>query len=288
MTQSNNNASNGTTQGNAQGASGQQDNCNSQSSDHQDACNSQPSSPQGHDDTCNTGGQGNSGSGTLPPDGNGGNHHEDDCNGSDDNHNGVPCFTPGAQIMTAQGPRRIEELRLGDQVVTRDNGLQAIRWLGARSLGAEALDAPALRPIRIPAGSLGDGLPAIDLLVSPQHRMLLRGPELQLAFSEDEMLIAATHLCGARGIHAIRPDSVTYIHMMFDHHEVVLANGVWSESFQPGCQVMGAMETAQRTEILTLFPALEGALEGGTPEQAYPAARASLKGPEAILARQMM
>jgi len=72
---------------------------------------------------------------------------------------------------------------------------------------------------------------------------------------------------------------VSYIHFMFDQHEVVLSNGAWTESFQPGEQVLDGMGNAQKLEIFDLFPELQDA-EG---LKAYQAARRSLKQHEARL-----
>ena len=41
--------------------------------------------------------------------------------------------------------------------------------------GARLYAMPHLRPIRFRAGALGQGRPEDDLLVSPQHRMLVQG-----------------------------------------------------------------------------------------------------------------
>jgi hypothetical protein len=194
--------------------------------------------------------------------------------------NVIPCFTPGALIATPRGEVPVETLREGDRVLTRDNGLQEIRWVGARTLGRDELQrAPNLRPILIRAGSLGGGLPERDLLVSPQHRVLVFGKAPQLYFAESEVLVAAKHLVGRPGIETVDALRTTYVHFMFDRHEVVLSDGAWTESFQPGDMTLGAMGEPQRDEIITLFPEL------ATPVglSGYAAARRALKPHEAKL-----
>ncbi|WP_101066198.1 Hint domain-containing protein [Roseovarius salinarum] len=192
----------------------------------------------------------------------------------------VPCFTPGTVIATPQGERRIEDLRAGDRVITRDNGLQEIRWIGRRALtGAELARASHLQPVLIRAGALGRGLPERDMLVSPQHRMLISNDRTALYFEEHEVLASAKHLTAMPGIERVRANAVTYIHFMFDHHEVVLSDGAWTESFQPGEQTLDGMGAAQRDEIFDLFPELRDS-EG---RAAYEAARRSLKRHEAQL-----
>jgi Ca2+-binding RTX toxin-like protein len=194
--------------------------------------------------------------------------------------NVIPCFTPGALIATPKGEVPVETLREGDKVITRDNGIQEIRWVGSRTLNREELGrAPNLRPVLIKAGSLGHGLPERDMVVSPQHRVLIAGDRSQLYFEESEVLVAAKHLVNSRSIVAMDTLRTTYIHFMFDRHEVVLSDGAWTESFQPGDQTLGAMGQDTRDEIVALFPELATA-EGVSD---YAAARRSLKAHEARL-----
>lgn len=195
----------------------------------------------------------------------------------------IPCFTPGTLIETDRGPVPSEAIRVGDRVLTRDSGYRSVRWCGRRDLSAAELAAsPALRPVVIRRGAFGPDQPAQDMLVSPQHRLLLTGARAHLIAGETEVLAAALHLCGGSGISRAPAGSVSYVHFLFDQHEIVRSDGIWSESFQPGAATLGGLESAQRTEILTLFPEL--ATEQGL--GAYSAARLSLKPHEvrAILA----
>lgn len=183
----------------------------------------------------------------------------------------VACFTPGSQVLTIDGEVPVEDLALGDLVLTRDNGYQPIRWIGRRDLPEQALIAnPRFNPVLIRAGALPDGTPARDMLVSPQHRILICDSRADLMFGESEVLIAAIHLLGREGVTRPRPPGISYIHFMFDQHEIVLADGAWSESFQPGLQTLAGLDRDQRDEILALFPELV------TPSR-YPAARQTLK-----------
>ncbi len=194
--------------------------------------------------------------------------------------NFVPCFTPGTLIATIKGERPVEELRPGDRVVTRDNGLQEVRWTGRHMLDAKALaSAPDLRPVLIRAGALGPETPDRDIRVSPNHRMLLRNELAEVMFGEREVLIAAKNLINLEGVECPETSGVTYVHVMFRRHEVILANGAWSESFQPGDYSLRSVGQAQRDEILMLFPEL--AAPSGL--NGYQAARLSLKPHEAEL-----
>ena len=130
--------------------------------------------------------------------------------------NVIPCFTPGTLIATPKGERQIEALEIGDRVITRDNGIQEIRWMGRRTLtGGELTRARHLQPILIKAGSLGNGLPERDMTVSPNHRMLVANDKTALYFEEREVLVAAKHLTGLEGVSVVEPNLVTYIHFMF-------------------------------------------------------------------------
>ena len=190
--------------------------------------------------------------------------------------NVIPCFTPGTMIKTDSGDRAVEALVAGDLVLTRDNGYQPLQWTGQRKLTSAELTAqPKLHPVLIAAGALGSNLPTQDMMVSPQHRMLITGPRAEMMFGECEVLIAAAHLVGQPGISRAHPASVTYVHIMFAQHEIVLADGSWTESYQPGAQTLQAMPQEQRDELLTLFPELADAAAP------YPAARITLKAHEA-------
>tara|TARA_R110002051_G_scaffold33923_3_gene75513 strand:- start:13898 stop:19153 length:5256 start_codon:yes stop_codon:yes gene_type:complete len=162
----------------------------------------------------------------------------------------IICFTPGTRIATPKGARDIASLKVGDLVVTRDHGLQPIRWIQQRTV--PALDRFA--PIRIRPGVVTGQ--ERDLLVSPQHRMMFQGYRAELLFGESEVLVAAKHLVD--GVHVTQDigGTVTYIHMMFDEHEVVYAEGAATESFHPGDVGLTAISDPARDELFTLFPAL--------------------------------
>ncbi len=194
--------------------------------------------------------------------------------------NVIPCFTPGTRIATPRGEVLVEDLKVGDLVMTRDNGLQPIRWIGTRTLAyAELAVAAHLRPVMIRQGALGQGLPERDMLVSPNHRVLVANQKTALFFGESEVLVAAKHLTGMDGVEIVDVPEVTYLHVMFDQHEVILSDGAWTESFQPGDMTLGAMGDAQRAEIFELFPEL--ATQSGV--ATYVSARRALKKHEARL-----
>ncbi|MEL6551405.1 MAG: Hint domain-containing protein [Pseudomonadota bacterium] len=192
----------------------------------------------------------------------------------------IVCFTPGTAIATPRGERAVESLKPGDRVITRDNGIQEIAWTGARTLSPKELArAQEMRPVLVKAGALGHGLPERDIIVSPQHRMLMASDKTQLYFEEREVLVAAKHLVGMDGVTRLGDVETTYVHFMCESHEVVLSNGAWTETFQPGDYTLGSMGRAARDEIFALFPELK--THAGLVD--YVAARKSLKRHEAAL-----
>lgn len=186
----------------------------------------------------------------------------------------VVCFAGGTLIETPCGPVLIEELKAGDLVLTRDHGAQPLRWIGQTSVDAGTLAAlPRLRPIRIKAGALGQDVPAQDLVVSPQHRILVRSKIAQRLFGTAEVLVAAKQLVLLDGIDiADDLDAVEYFHLLFDRHEVVISNGAETESLYTGPEALKSVGKAAQEEIFTLFPEL------GDRDYVAPAARTLVSG----------
>ena len=162
-------------------------------------------------------------------------------------------------IDTPEGARPVETLKIGDLVLTKDNGAQPIVWIGYRTIGKKVLARnPALTPIRIKSGALGTGTPETDLIVSPQHRLLVRSQIARRMFETDEILVAAKLLLEVEGIEICDDvERVDYFHILFGQHEVVTANGAEAESLYTGPQALKSVSAAARLEIFALFPELE-------------------------------
>jgi hypothetical protein len=174
----------------------------------------------------------------------------------------VPCFTPTAAIATKTGPRQIVDLKAGDDVITRDHGSCEIAWVGQKTLGWRELGMnPLLRPICIRAGAFGEGVPERDLIVSPNHHMLVTGRS-ESSGGNVEALVAARDLIGRPGIDVLRCQSVTYIQLLFARHEVLMADGCWSESFLPEKAALSAMSADELALVGEVHPEV---LEGGLP-----------------------
>ena len=181
--------------------------------------------------------------------------HDTDSQGS----GGVICFTPGTRIATPEGLMLIEDLREGDRVQTKDNGEQEIRWIGSRRMtGARLFAMPKLRPIRINAGMFSEDVPDQDLIVSPQHRILIKGPVAQELFNTSEVLVAAKDLINGDTVTVdMKMREVTYVHLLFDRHQVMWANGVETESFHPASAALSTLSDGDRARLLASHPELE-------------------------------
>ena len=163
---------------------------------------------------------------------------------------GVVCFTRGTHIATTQGEILIENLKVGDLVLTMDHGYQPIRWIGSTRVAATG----NLAPILFRKGVLNN---VRDLMVSPQHRMFLNGWQAEVLVGEHEVLAAAKHLVNDSTVRRVEGGEVEYFHILFDTHEIIFAEGCPSESFHPGVVGWGALAEESRQEIVTLFPQLE-------------------------------
>ncbi len=193
----------------------------------------------------------------------------------------VICFASDALIATPDGPVPIARLRQGDLVQTHDNGPQPVMWVGQSTLSGLALRRhKELRPIRLRRGALSDGLPDEDLCVSPAHRVLVRGAPARNLFGCDEVLARAGDLVD---YNCIAPDvalhGVTYVHLLFEAHQIIFANGLPTESFHPAL----APAATLRQHRLALRQVAESIVQ--SPESYGPTARRCLTpGETALLA----
>lgn len=175
-------------------------------------------------------------------------------------------------IETDRGPVAIEELERGDRIETLDNGFQSIRWIGSRRIHVEELAAnPKLRPIRIQAGALGQGLPLADVLVSPQHRVLVSSRIAERMFGAREVLVPARQLVQIEGINVAEDVGfVEYFHFLFDRHQIVFADGAAMESLFTGIEALKAVSPEARREIFDILPELVHLNAEALPEPARP------------------
>ena len=166
------------------------------------------------------------------------------------------CYVAGTRLETVNGPVPVENLRVGDMLMTRDDGPQPVRWIGWTQHGWPGTD-ERLRPVRIPAGSLDGRLPHHDLMVSPQHRILLCREIFAFKGDDEECFAPALGFEGYRGIgRAMSCQTVRYYHVLLEHHSILTAEGVPSESFYPGPVAMSNLSLGHRLQIMALFPDL--------------------------------
>ena len=169
-----------------------------------------------------------------------------------------PCFVAGTRIATPGGEVAVEDLEAGQTVLASDGRRVTLRRRIDTPVGllAQRQD-PCLRPVRIARGALGQGLPRRDLRVSRQHRMLVASPIVARMFDVPEVLVAAIHLTALDGVEVEAAQGpVTYCHLIFDAHEVILADGAPSESLLGGAEVHRMLPEPLLAEV-------EGALDGG-------------------------
>jgi len=173
------------------------------------------------------------------------------------------CVVSGTMIRTPNGQRAVEDIVAGDLVVTRDHGVRAVQWTGARRFAARG----NCTPVRFETGALGNTAP---LVVSQQHRMLVTGWQAELLFGEDEVLIPAVHLLNDTTVRLQRGGTVQYHHLLLDRHAVIETNGAWSESFHPGAQALKDVARDAYAELIALFPELAKQVSETEPPCGYP------------------
>jgi len=179
----------------------------------------------------------------------------------------------GAQLRTPCGLRRIEVVRPGDLIVTR-RGLQPVQMVWKRRITREQIETfPTLAPIRLKPRAIGPMMPQRDLLVAPDHRLLI--PGFRLAGVEDSHLVLTEARKLAGSSDAIYADttveSVTYFQLVFETHQVLTANGLPVESFLPDAAAIEALGGEQREALEERFPGLVARGEGQQPA-AFPIA----------------
>ena len=171
----------------------------------------------------------------------------------------VSGLTFGTAVRTPFGGRRVEFLRRGDLVVTRDAGLQPLRLVWKRTVTAAQIAAdPSLAPVRLAPRAIGPMMPQRDLLIAPGHRLLI--PGFRVAGQPDDVwsLIPAREIAGSSdGVFVDHgPDEVTYYTLIFDFHVVIQANGMPVESFLPTPAALSTIEEERREDVTRLFPEL--------------------------------
>lgn len=190
-----------------------------------------------------------------------------------------PCFMQDTLISTPVGQRKVQDLCAGDTVLDSDGNVVVLRSVMSRLISAEALRSyPKLRPVRICASALGNGLPHRDLLVSRQHRMLVASKIVERMFGAKEVLIPAIKLTALPGIYVDESvETVEYFHLLFDRHEVILAESAPTESLYLGREALKSVSAEARQEIYAIFPELKDAETDPIPARPIPSGKRQKK-----------
>jgi len=149
----------------------------------------------------------------------------------------VACvsFTRGTHITMASGQqRRIEDLKIGDLILTRGEGAKAVRWIGQSTMRAVG----EFPPICITAGTLNN---ANDLIVSPDHRLFIYQREDHLGAGRAELLVKARHLVNGDTVRIQDGGFVDYFQLLFDAHHIIYAEGIAAESMLIDSRTMAVL-----------------------------------------------
>jgi hypothetical protein len=175
-----------------------------------------------------------------------------------DNISLMVCFTSGTRILTPDGEVEVDDLAIGDLVTTLDGNPQAIRWIGSKKLSRLDLIAnPKIRPVLVRSDALGPGMPRTNLLVSPQHRLLVRSKVAQRVFGDLEILVPAQKLTALPGVEVVENcEEVEYFHFALEEHSIVVADGAYTESLYIGPEALNMLSKEAIEELRFLFPDL--------------------------------
>lgn len=171
----------------------------------------------------------------------------------------IICFGKGTEIETLEGPKPVEQLQIGEMVLTQDHTISPIRWIGSTHFNERELAQwPELRPVRVRKGALGVGRPNRDILLSPQHRVLIAGWRAELHFGEAEVLVPIKALVGKQDIE-IDQDcrEISYYHVLLESHKILFANDLPCESLFLGDQSIIAFSKGALVELQSVLSAEE-------------------------------
>ncbi|MEO5619862.1 MAG: Hint domain-containing protein [Cypionkella sp.] len=181
-----------------------------------------------------------------------------------------PGLAEGTLLLTQNGAQAVETLKPGDKVITRDHGLQPLRWLGSSEVAQE-------QPVHFEAGALGAHE---SITLSAQSRVLIRHRLAKALFDEAEVFAFAADLVNGSTIRRL-PDAagLRMYHLLFDHHEILRAAEMEVESLHPDRSLMRQLDAATQAAILRLLPNTDALMGYGY----GPTARICLRRAEARL-----
>jgi T5SS/PEP-CTERM-associated repeat protein len=152
----------------------------------------------------------------------------------------VSCFTAGTRVETETGPVAVEQLRIGDRVMTADGRVEPVIWIGQRAVDCRRHPRPeTVWPVRIATGAFGRNVPRRDLYLSPDHAVFV-----------DDVLVPVKYLINGTTIVQVERSSVAYYHVELPYHELILANGLRVESYLN----LGFRPNFHDDTVVRLFP----------------------------------
>ena len=167
------------------------------------------------------------------------------------------CFADTTELATPSGPRRVRDLRAGDAVLTEDGRSVTVAWMGTSRYGRdEAASQSRLRPVHVRPHAFGPGLPERELVLSPQHRVVVEGPACELLFGTERVFVIARHLSEPFADTPEPEGDVTYCHLLLQRHEILLAQGLPAESLQPARRMVEALSETARESLSAALDAL--------------------------------
>jgi len=176
---------------------------------------------------------------------------------------GPVCFAGGTKILTPCGEIPVEDLQIGDIVTTLDDGPMPILWI-SKTKCSWPLESDQSKPIKISAGALGQNSPMRNLVVSPQHKVLLSDASAHELFAKTQVLAPAKGLLSLPGVRSMKGKrDVVYYHVLMAKHSILVSDGAPTESFFPGVCAMGMLKKHQRDEVFALFPELAESPDAG-------------------------
>ena len=181
----------------------------------------------------------------------------------------ILCFYPGTLIATPVGARAVEAPAIGDEVLTSTGFAAPVRWMGRQTVSTQFGDPLRVLPIRIRihAGTLAVGIPARDLLVSPDHAMMVGDILIQAG-----ALVNGTSIMRERAV----PERFTYHHVELASHVLILAEGAPAETFVDNVDRMTFDNCDEHQALCGHLPSI--------PEMAIPRAKAHRQVPARLRA----
>ena len=177
------------------------------------------------------------------------------------------AFARGTLIATACGPVAVEDLHPGMMIETTDGDHKPLRWIGAMTLIPNAQRADGEREVlfRVSADAFGFGRPALDLMMGPHARYLMRSDSLRSYLGAQQALAPVAGVADGMSVIEVTPMSpVPCFHIALDQHQLIRANGITVESYHPGANTASRLMGDLRAQFLGLFPHIHEMADFGT------------------------